>query len=270
MDLKLYNPIMNEPRLLALDFDGVICNGLREYFQTAEEAYLNIWQEPRALEQYRDSFYRIRPVVETGWEMPLLLRALVLGKPEEEIFSQWTQIVKTLLEQEQISPEQIMQEIDNSRDRQIENDLEQWLALHQFYPGIIDKMQQALSQGIQVYIITTKEGRFTQKLLAEAGLKLPSEQIKGKEVKQPKAQTLLHLIESLKYQAEEIWFVEDRLEALQSVQKQDQLRQVKLFLADWGYNLSKAREAAKQDGQINLLSLSQFVSPFTQWPLKEC
>ena len=32
------------PTIIALDFDGVICDGLVEYFATTKKAYEQIWQ----------------------------------------------------------------------------------------------------------------------------------------------------------------------------------------------------------------------------------
>jgi len=32
--------------LLAFDFDGVICDGLREYFQVAWRVYSDLWPAP--------------------------------------------------------------------------------------------------------------------------------------------------------------------------------------------------------------------------------
>ncbi|MCY7286501.1 MAG: HAD family hydrolase, partial [Cyanobacteria bacterium CAN_BIN43] len=40
--------IETAPTLLALDFDGVLCNGLMEYFQTAWRVYCQIWSHPPA------------------------------------------------------------------------------------------------------------------------------------------------------------------------------------------------------------------------------
>jgi len=260
---------MIEPSLLALDFDGVLCNGLREYFQTTKNAYIQIWSDLRDLEKYAESFYRVRPVIETGWEMPLVLRALVLGNTEEEIFDNWRTLLPTLLVQEKVNSAQLMKEVDNYRDQQIESNLEEWLSLHQFYPGVINKVRETLESGLPVYIITTKEGRFVQRLLEQEGIILPPGYLKGKEVKQPKPQTLLNLVETTGISPEKIWFVEDRLEALCAVQKEEQLEGVKLFLADWGYNLAQTREDVSIDGQINLLSLKEFTNTFSKWPIKD-
>ena len=56
------------PNILALDFDGVLCNGLEEYFLTAWRTYCQVW-EPASQEPTEDLalvFYRLRPVIETG------------------------------------------------------------------------------------------------------------------------------------------------------------------------------------------------------------
>ena len=72
------------PDILALDFDGVICDGLIEYFATTKQTYERLWLQDRNLDELAQSFYKLRPVIETGWEMPILLRALVLGVSEAE------------------------------------------------------------------------------------------------------------------------------------------------------------------------------------------
>ena len=62
-----------------------------------------------------------------------------------------------------------------------------------------------------------------------------------------------------------IWFVEDRLKTLLSVQKQPDLKEVELFLADWGYNTQKERDSVVQHPPINLLSSAQFCQDFYLW-----
>ena len=48
---------MNAARILALDFDGVICDGMAEYWQTAWRTYTQVWQLDR-LEQNERLFRR--------------------------------------------------------------------------------------------------------------------------------------------------------------------------------------------------------------------
>jgi hypothetical protein len=66
---------MTTPDILALDFDGVMCDGMAEYFETSRRTWARIWPgEPEPGDELLPAFRRLRPVIMTGWEMPLLLR----------------------------------------------------------------------------------------------------------------------------------------------------------------------------------------------------
>ena len=242
--------------ILALDFDGVVCDGLIEYFATAWRTYCQIWlpssYTPSA--EIAASFYRLRPVIETGWEMPILIKALVEGISEQEILHQWGEISQSLLQKDKLIAADIALKLDQIRDEWISTDLESWLNLHRFYPGVVEKMQNVSDRNIHIMIITTKEGRFVRQLLQQQGVEIPEHCIIGKESQRPKHQILTELIAQTKV----IWFVEDRLKTLQVVQQQPILAAVKLYLADWGYNVASEREQARQTSGIELISLSDF------------
>lgn len=253
-----------QPTLLALDFDGVICDGLLEYFQTAWRSYCRIWSPadktpPPGL---AESFYRLRPVVETGWEMPCVLRSILQGTPEADILRNWSAICLELVQREGLVAAEVEQLVDRVRDKWITADLAGWLSLHRFYPGVISQLQQ-LIDAIDLYIVTTKEDRFVQQLLAQAGVDLPAARIFGKSIRQPKAQTLRQLQQNQPNGV--IWFVEDRLKTLQAIAPQVDLQNVQLFLADWGYNTAGDRAVAQQDDRIHLITLAQFAQPLLQW-----
>jgi phosphoglycolate phosphatase-like HAD superfamily hydrolase len=145
--------------------------------------------------------------------------------------------------------------------------LDNWLKLHRFYPGVIEHLRQIISSETIVYIVTTKEGRFAHKLLQQQGVELLITQIIGKESKRPKYQTLRILRDRHQQPGKNIsiFFVEDRLKALQQVTQQTDLEFVNLFLADWGYNLESDRAFAAQDQRIKLLSLERFSQDFSLW-----
>lgn len=259
---------LDRPQLLALDFDGVICDGLLEYFEAAWIAYSQLWNQPNKQPSpgLADSFYRLRPVIETGWEMPLLIEGLLQGLSEAEVLTNWTEIAQQLLQNTGFSPAQLAAAVDGGRDRRIATDLEGWLALHRFYPGVIKRLQtlQQLHQDglLQLVIVSTKEGRFIKQLLARSGVELADPQIIGKEIKQPKAQTLQQLQQKFQVANEAIWFVEDRLATLLKVQQELALTGIHLFLADWGYNTAQERKTATQTPGITVISLETFA----QWP----
>jgi phosphoglycolate phosphatase-like HAD superfamily hydrolase len=263
------------PTILALDFDGVLCDGMLEYFQTSWRTYCQIWKPERQTppEDFEPRFYRLRPVVEIGWEMPILLRAMVLGVPEEKILQDWSAVAQEIIESEKLDTADIGKKVDAVRDEWIVTDLDGWLGLHRFYPGVIERLHRMLSAAqasplespTVLFIVTTKEGRFVKQLLQQQGIQLPDERIIGKETKRPKHQTLRQLIEACTGEGVRLWFVEDRLKTLQLVEQQADLNDVRLYLADWGYNTTAHQEAARNDPRIQLLSLSEFVQDFSVW-----
>lgn len=253
--------MLTAPTILALDFDGVICDGLIEYFQTTKRTYEQLWQDKPVPDGLEPSFYRLRPVIETGWEMPILLRALVLGVSEDEILQHWSAVCQSIVQREALDAREIGSKLDRTRDRWIETDLDEWLKLHHFYPGVLDRIHKIL-ESTGLYIVTTKEGRFVQQLLQQQNLELADHHIIGKESQRPKHQTLREIIASAG--DAQVWFVEDRLKTLQQVQQQADLQQVRLFLAAWGYNTAQARNSVSELG-IRLLTLEQFNQDFSAW-----
>jgi phosphoglycolate phosphatase-like HAD superfamily hydrolase len=258
------------PTVLALDFDGVICDGLKEYFQTAWLAYQQVWAIDRAPRpDLAAQFYRLRPVVETGWEMPLVLRALDLGITESDILANWPSIAPTLVQQESSPtaviplPKALATTVDHIRDTWIANDLPSWLAAHRFYPGLIERLKMIVASGLPFFIISTKESRFIRQLLQQAGIELGDRQVYGKATKRPKADILREL--NQEFGAAPLWFIEDRFKTLQAMAGQPDLANVTLFLADWGYNTAIERSTVPEYDSIYLLSLTQFTADFAHW-----
>lgn len=258
------------PTVLALDFDGVLCDGLKEYFITAWNAYCNLWHPDSRTppDGLAESFYRLRPVVETGWEMPVVIRAVLQGISEAEILDHWAVIAQQIVAQATLTPAELVAQVDATRDAWIARDIGSWLAEHRFYPGVCDRLKRILQTEVQVAIISTKEGRFIRQLLEQQGIDLTDLQIYGKEVKRPKGDILLELMMVFDENAM-FWFVEDRLKTLQGIQQRPELAGVQLFLADWGYNTAQERAEANADNQIHVITLEQFASDFSHWGTRQ-
>jgi phosphoglycolate phosphatase-like HAD superfamily hydrolase len=248
---------MNAARILALDFDGVICDGMAEYWQTAWRTYTQVWQldrlepSPGVAEKFRE----LRPLIEVGWEMPVLIRALTLGISTERMQSSWQRIRDRILADGRLSGVKVSQQLDSVRDNWISQDPASWLRLHQFYPGVIDLLKDLPNRKIQPVIITTKESRFVTQLLVEQGVELASEFVWGKELKRSKTDSLKQILDRGTKKPPTVWFVEDRLSTLSKVATQPELESVKLYLAEWGYNTAAEREAAIGQARIQTLSL---------------
>ncbi|AFZ03169.1 HAD family hydrolase [Calothrix sp. PCC 6303] len=255
------------PTILASDFDGVICDGMVEYFEVAWRTYCQIWIPDKKIpsDDLASGFYSLRPVIETGWEMPVLIKALTEKLSEEVILKDWVNITQRILRENDLNSQDLAVKLDGIRDEWIKHDLEDWMSLHRFYPGVVEKIQDMISSNIKLYIVTTKEGRFAHKLLEKEGINIPRECIFGKELKRPKSQILREIQNNGEQTDKNIWFIEDRLKTLQSVKAQPDLSDVKLFLADWGYNTPSDRLVAHNDSEINLLSLGNYAKDFSKW-----
>lgn len=251
-------------RTIAFDFDGVLCDGLREYFHSSSLAYqsLNTKVELQELESVRDNFYQLRPVIETGWEMVVLIHALREGYSPEAIWQDWSGIVQNILGQTGWTSSQLMQSLDQERDRQIKEELDHWLSLHRFYDGVVSSLQKLLTDDeTDVYIITTKEGRFTHQLLKQSGIDFPRQNIFGKESKQPKKITLNQLRSP---DSKSFWFIEDRLKTLEKVAQDPALKHLQLFLATWGYNRINA-PSDLEHSRITAVTLKQWQQNLDQF-----
>jgi phosphoglycolate phosphatase-like HAD superfamily hydrolase len=248
---------MNAARILALDFDGVICDGMAEYWQTAWRTYTQVWQldrlepSPGVAEKFRE----LRPLIEVGWEMPVLIRALTLGISTERMQSSWQRIRDRILADGRLSGVKVSQQLDSVRDNWIQQDPASWLRLHQFYPGVVEMLKELPSRKIQPVIITTKESRFVAQLLQDQGIELASEFVWGKELKRSKIDSLKQILDRGTKKSPAVWFVEDRLSTLAKIAIQPELESVKLYLAEWGYNTIAEREAALQQSRIHTLAL---------------
>lgn len=253
------------PSILALDFDGVVCDGLHEYFESAWRTYTSLWVSASDVEPdgLAERFYDLRPVVESGWEMPLVIKALLAGVNDATIAEQWADLAPQLLGDFEAA--EVGARLDRVRDDWIAADRAAWLDRHRFYPGTVARLRALVGGSTRVVIITTKEGRFVRELFVREGLNFPADQIHGKESKRSKAE-VLRALKLAGGPGLHMWFVEDRFKTLEGIKTHGDLDDVRLFLAGWGYNFPAERRAAQHDGRIRLVSLEDFVGDFGTWP----
>ncbi len=259
---------MSAPKILALDFDGVICDTAHETLKSTWEVYRQIWnggsEDPPA--EAAAAFHRLRPALEIGWEAPVLLRAILEGVPEATLLAEFQRVWRArILDAHRLDRGDLLARFDAARYTWIRRDLPGWLASQRFYPGIADRLRRILRGDVRVFVLTTKEGRFAHMLLEANGAALPAACVWGKERARPKPDLLRDLHQTHHVEYGDIWFVEDRLKTLGSVQEQADLFGVGLFLATWGYNTPAERDEARADRRITPLTLEQFCDDFSAW-----
>jgi phosphoglycolate phosphatase-like HAD superfamily hydrolase len=240
--------------VLALDFDGVLCDSARETGITGWKVARDLWQdmvEPLPPQSLLDKFFHARPVIETGFEAILMMRLLKDGAEPEDLLESFQWRLQEYLVRPGTDAVRLKRLYGAVRDRWIQEDPQGWLSLSPLYPGV-GKTLNNLPSGVSCYIVTTKQERFVQQLLEYNGVPCALDHIFGLDRGMTKEAMLLLFLE--RHPNNRVHLVEDRLATLKRVLPQPDLAAVRLHMACWGYNTeSECREA----GRLNIHLLSE-------------
>lgn len=249
---------MAEVNLYALDFDGVICDSAVETGMTGWKVASTIWTDmPTEMPaEMIDLFRLVRPVMETGYEAALIMRNLFEGVSAIELLGNFSQKINNIIERDSLSVKVLKQQFGETRDRWIEQDLDNWIAMNPLFDGVADKIAELNSQ--PCYIITTKQERFVKQIFDANGIAFPVERIYGLDRNLSKQQILADLLNDNPNHT--ILFVEDRLPTLSNVLNDHRLNKVALFFADWGYNTAADKRAAKKLIPVTTISLKEMLA----------
>ena len=261
---------MTIPDILALDFDGVLCDGMREYFETSRRTFVRVWpKDPAPGDDLFPSFRALRPVILSGWEMPVLLLAIARGRTESAILQNWEVVRDEVVGSGALSGDKLVNAlkhtVDEVRREWIATAPDDWLEGNVPYCQL-DELRRLVSEPARALVVTTKEGEFARQILDHWKVHLAG--IQGKEAGIHKCENLRALIVdhvAAHGRRPTLWFVEDRLETLQHVTTHADLDDVGLFLATWGYNTAATRAAARSGGRVHLLELDQFRRGLSTW-----
>lgn len=258
---------MSNRPLLVFDFDGVIVDGMQEYWWSASTACAQL-MSPVPLRQpasgpLPEGFRALRPWIHHGWEMVLM--AALLQESDGPLQRQGVQAFVAdyagqcdqALACRGWTAAQLQQALEQVRRQAVRDDRAAWLARHRPFPGVPERLRALDQEGVAWAVLTTKGRDFTAELLQ--GLDLQPALLFGHEAG-TKSSVLLRL------QAEHPLrgFVEDRRPTLETVLATPGLEAVPCYLADWGYLRPSDRDALPSS--IALLALKQLAAPLADWP----
>lgn len=232
--------------VLALDFDGVLCDSVDETGTTGWKAGAAIWEDmqpDRPPAELLAAFRRARPAIETGHQAILMMRLLLDGLAPELLLLDFARRESAVLARTGGDVAALKSLFGQTRDRWLAEAPDEWLALSPLYPGVADWLR-TWAPSAQGYVVTTKEQRFVERLLSANGVSFPPERIFGLDSGRPKEATLAHLLE--RYPSETVCFVEDRLATLIRCRGHYELARVAMRLAGWGYNTVSEQHRAEQ------------------------
>jgi phosphoglycolate phosphatase-like HAD superfamily hydrolase len=248
--------------LIALDFDGVLCDSARETGITGWKAGGRLWTDmgqPLPPEPLLDAYCRARPVIETGYEAILMMRLLKDGEDAEELLDSFPRRLQEVIRRSGIDASGLKGLYGSVRDRWIRDDPGGWLSLSPLFPGMADVLE-GLATEAGCYILTTKQERFVRQLLEHSGVHFAAEHIFGLDRGLRKEAVLRRLLEL--HPNCRAHFVEDRLPTLRRLLAQPDLAAIRLHLACWGYNTeAERREAARlKIHLLGALSLAEILN----------
>ncbi len=250
-----------------MDFDGVIVDGMEEYWWSAKNACKELLINKSCTKdlfsnQIPKSFIRMRPWINKGWEMVLL--AAESTRKDSKLLNinnsaEYTEY--QICQQEAIkywgwNPNKIQQSLETVRNNAIKKNRKSWLKLHKPFPRVIERFRQFDKELIDTAILTTKGKKFAGEILNDFRIK-PS-LLFGHESGN-KIDILKNLCEKRFIQA----FIEDRLETLLEVKQDPKISFINCYLAGWGY--LKGSEKNNLPLEINLLQSEIFQAPLASW-----
>ena len=253
---------MSMQPLLVFDFDGVILDGMDEYWSSSRRACLFLLPTASLPEPTPVVFRQLRPWVHHGWEM-VLIAALIqesdgpmqrLGV--EAFAANYDQQLRAGLDRFGWQPSLLQDSLEQVRHQAVCSDRAGWVALHRPFEGVPERLSRLEEEGVAWSVLTTKGRDFTAELLD--AFQLRPARLDGRE-SGPKPEVLLRLRQEWAL----VGFVEDRRATLEVVLKTPGLEGLKCLLAAWGY-LRPADSEGLPEG-LDLLSISKFAAPLAIW-----
>ena len=253
--------------LLVLDFDGVIVDGISEYWWSSRKACLELLGDQANAaslpEVVPEAFRQLRPWVHHGWEMVLLAAELIRPNSplvlygEQKFSKNYHLHCQSALESWKWDPNKLQLALENVRRQAISDNRESWLASHKAFPGVPQRLNQLNSEGYEFAVLTTKSAEFTAELLNH--FQIEANLLYGHE-SGTKPNVLLELSKNHVLRG----FIEDRLATLDSIVNSNQLNFLPCYLASWGYLKDEDRESLHPN--IHLLDIKTFLAPLASWP----
>jgi len=257
---------VKEKELILFDFDGVIIDGMHEYWLSSLLAckyYLNSKDLCSDIDinlKTSNVFISLRPWIKYGWEMVIITHEIIkknnplTDKNKNTFLADYQKNCTEIIKKNSWDSENLQKCLDKARELQISDNFDKWISLHNPFIEVVQFIKYAKKNGYQIGIITTKGKSFTQKILNK--IDINPDFLYGYE-SGSKTEIITKLINNFKI----IGFVEDRLKTLLNVVNNSQTSNVPCYLADWGYlkeedriNLPKKVKLLKlNDLNINLL-----------------
>lgn len=240
--------------IIALDFDGVVCDGLNECLLTA----WNTWHglstdafDPSTLAEIPAEFVRrfsyCRNFVRHSghFVMPFLFEFSTFksAKDFEEMFA----AVPTE------SVDRFLKRFEDYRADVIKMRYAEWLGMHKYYDGMVDVLS---NEANEIFIVSGKDQHSIIEILLAEGVTIPEERIYGSQ--KNKVPTLEKIADQVDRSHVDIRFYDDNLPNVLDAKSKG----FQALWAGWGYQTDNDIEMARYE-DVRPIELSHFVAAFS-------
>ena len=261
--------------LFLFDFDGVVCD-------SCDECTVSAWRTCQLLNVINDNddthpphwlfdkMREIRPAIEVGWQIPVLLSVFLEQSSSSssdssstamtvpEIIQNYEVLVDDWLQSKHLTSENMIETFGKVRDDWIENDINSWLDINTFYNGISDSITTCKGETV---LVTTKQQRFATALVRHAGIDeqaMSNDDIYGLGMYNSKADVIVDRMQRGHYEPNNTHFFEDRWPTIHKCLKDERLEGVRFYLCSWGYCTADELKLAEEEPRVEVLTLDQF------------
>jgi len=238
-------------KIVALDFDGVICDSIIECALVGFNAYAKLFLQKEVyitakeeLPQIKlEKFRKLRPYIKKGWEYVIIHKII-----EENIdISNWGEYLEFLSKFEGENIECIFYD---ERMKFKKFDSLKWFEANPIYPPILNSLRKTEKK---LYIVTTKKKEFVLEILKNQEIEIREEKILTTFSNKSKKELLQEIAEKECVEVQEIIFVEDNVQSLIDVKDLGTVN----YLAEWGYVNEEQLLTAKNEN-INTIKEDEF------------
>lgn len=250
---------MKPHTILALDFDGVIADSIKECLVSGYNAYAN-YTGGETISSYQDlnphwaaEARRLRNFIRNGEDYVYIAHAL-----QQDRSIQHQQDFDEFLNENPHLRDTFFDHMYQQRITFSKAFPERWAQLNPLYEGMRDFLQQFPDKK-HLYIITTKKLVFVHKILDANQIQLINDHIRDTSGHVTKRQIIQDILEDRNIRPEQFVFVDDQVDTLIKVQP----TKVQVILAAWGYNTDVQQEKARQHN-IPVYTLEDFFQAFEE------
>ena len=211
-----------------------------------------------------DKMREIRPAIEVGWQIPVLLSVFLEQKASSksmsvpEIIDNYEALVEEWLRTNNLNKEDMINTFGEVRDEWIANDLNSWLDINTFYSGISNGITNCQGEAV---LVTTKQQRFATALVRHAGIEeqaMGNDDVYGLGMYKSKSDVIVDRMKRGEYEAHNTHFFEDRWPTIRKCLDDDRLYGVKFYLCSWGYCTENELKLAESEPRVEILQLNEF------------